>query len=757
MASILVQRKEGATGRGASYQRIDAYERVSGKAKYSTDWHVPGMIYARVITSSVPHGIVKSIDKEKILSTPGVEALVTCLDDKTMWTGGDREHERKLFADHPRFVGDTIGALAAKTRKIAEEAAEQAVVDYDPLPAVFAIDDALNPSAPKAWDNNNVSTASYGFGDTKATFEKADQFLEREYKSARIHPVVLEPIISLAWWEDNYTKLTVVAGTQSIHAAREGLSKDLGLPLENVRVICRYKGGGFGGRGNGAINYDLIAALLSRKAGGKPVMLEASREQDFPGTHTRWSTREKIRAAVNTTRGELLGVEIKAYADIGAYSRRPKRMTYSGLLGEDYVQAMSIEEFNVYTNTPTTGAMRAPAGPQVNFAIETLVDEIAHELKINPLDFRLNCIRAKYAGVDLAHHYTSFGFLDCFKLGSEVFGWRDRWRPAPSLRQTLESDGRLRKLRGVGVSGGKWHARLGNSDASVKLRSDGKIEVAAGVVDIGTGAKSTMAGIAAEALGVPLSQIELEWGDTQTTPFAPGEGGSKTTTCVGIAVRTASTNLKNSILQVASKKLGVRPNDIEIDQGEVREVGTARTLLSLAEVAKLGGKQELVEKVSTNPQLPEHTERESFTAHFVEVEVDIETGFVEIPRYVAVHDSGKIVNRLTAESQVKGGIVMGLGMALSEELRIDPNYGNFINSNLMTYKIPTHSMAPDNIEVYFVETNDPYGPKSLGEPPIVPVLSAVGNAIFNATGLRLRETPFTPDRILAAAVMNRSD
>jgi CO/xanthine dehydrogenase Mo-binding subunit len=742
MASVLVQAK--TSKQGSSYKRIDAYERVSGKARYGTDWHLPNMIYARLITSSVAHGIVKTIDTQSLLSIAGVEAVITCFDDKTVWSGGDREHERKLFTSHPRFVGDCIGAVAARTREVAEEAAERVGVEYDRLPAVFTIDEVLKQNSPKAWEDINVSTSSYGFGDTKSVFGLADQFLEREYRSARIHPVVIEPICSLAWWENGNTKLTVVAGTQSIHATREGIAKDLGLPIENVRVICQYKGGGFGGK-NGSISYDLMAAQLSKRT-GKPVMLEASREQDFPGVHTRWSTREQVRAAVNAKKGELLGVQIKAYADIGAYSRRPKRMTYSSTIGEDYVHAMSIEEFNVYTNTPTTGAMRAPAGPQVNFAMETLVDEIAYELKINPLDFRLNCIESKYAGIDLAHHYTSYGFLDCFRVGSEAFGWKERWRPPPS-KSSLESSGRS-KWSGIGVSGGRWHSRVGASDALVKLLPDGRVELSVGVVDIGTGAKSTMAVIAGEALGVPISDIEVDWGDTQTTPFAPGEGGSKTTSCVGTAVRTASVNLKNAILQVASRKLNISPNDLEIWRGSVRRIGGTESLVSLSEVAHLGGAQ-LVEKVSTDPQLPEHVERASFAVHFVEVEVDTETGFVEIPRYLAVHDSGKIVNHLTAESQVKGGIVMGLGMALSEELKIDQDLGSIVNSSLMSYKVPTQSMVP-NVEVYFVETEDAYGPKSLGEPPIVPVLSAVGNAVFNATGIRLRETPFTPDRILSA-------
>ena len=741
MASVLVQSKIG-TKHGSSYQRIDAYERVSGKAKYGTDWHLPNMIYARMITSSVPHGIVKSIDKQNLFSRDGVEAAITCFDDKTMWSGGDREHERKLFSDHPRFVGECIGAVAARTREIAEEAAEHALIEYDILPAVFTIDEALKPNSPKTWDNANISTSTYGFGDA-TIFSMGDQLIEREYTSARIHPVVIEPICSLAWWENNNTKLTVVAGTQSIHLTREGIAKDLGLPLENVRVICQYKGGGFGGK-NGSINVDLMAALLAKKS-GKPVMMEASREQDFPGVHARWSTKEQVKATVNAKKGELLGVQIKAYANIGAYSRRPKRMTYYSTLGEDYVHAMNVEECNVYTNTPTTGAMRAPAGPQVNFVMETLVDEIAHELKLNPLDFRLKSIRNKYAGMDLSHHYTSYGFLDCFKVGSEVFGWKERWRPPPS-RESLVSSGRT-KWRGLGVSGGRWHSRVGASDAMVKLDSDGKIDLSVGVVDIGTGAKSTMAVIASETLGVPISDVRVEWGDTETTPFAPGEGGSKTTSCVGTAVRTASLNLRNSILRLASGKLGISENHLEIDQGEVRLVSSTKPLMSLTEVVRASGR-ELVEKVSTEPELPEHTERASFAAHFVDVEIDTETGFVEVTRYVAVHDSGRIVNHLTAESQVKGGIVMGLGMALSEEIRIDPDLGSIINSNLMTYKVPTQSMVP-SVEVFFVETNDTFGPKALGEPPIVPVLSAVGNAIFNATGIRLRETPFTPDRILS--------
>ncbi len=746
MASTLLERRQESAYEEialANVPRIDSFERVSGRAKYVSDWRVPGMLYAKIITSSIPCGIVKAINIDKIRSIAGVKAVVTCLDDSTVWSAGERKHMRKLFEDHPRFMGDCIGAVAATTRDSAEFATDQVVVDYDELPAVLTLEDALKANAPKVWETDNPVTYEMGSAEeVEKAFKRADKIFEGDYKTQRTHPASIEAIASLAWWDGEV--LTVIASTQRTHGVKEVLAKDLRIPPENVKVICKYKGGGFGNRTT-AMNYDLIAAILSKKT-GRPVMVEFSREQDFVGLHTRWSTSQHVRAAVSTTRGELLGFEITAYGDFGAYNRRPPFMGLFSIQGEEYVDAANLKELDVYTNTPTTGNVRATSDPHSNFATETLVDEIAYALKMNPLDLRLKNV-LRNAERTKSHH-TSFGLVDCFKVGTELFGWSERWSPPPSVEKLQR--GRTPKWTGVGVAMGKRHARVGKGEAHVKARPDGKIEVHSGIIDIGQGAKSAMAIIASKSLGVPLSQIEIFWGDTETTPDSVGEAGSRTTTFVGTAVKEACLKLKEDILVVAAQQMGSQKDQLELVNGMVRSTKGSGKAIDVAAVLRTCAK-ELEENVVTDPKLPEGKERSVWAVHFAEVEVDVETGLVSVQRYAAIHDSGQIVNLLTAESQVRGGVVNGIGMALFEEMRMNLDYGSFQNTNFMNYKVPTHMTIP-RIDVRFVRSNDSYGPKALGEMPIVPVSAAIGNAIFNATGIRLRETPFTPEKIVAAVI-----
>lgn len=707
----------------ASYKRIDGFERVSGKANFCADWRLPGMLYGSIITSNIPNGTVTRIDTESILAKEGVEAVVTCFDDSTNWSAGERLHERKLFTINPKFLGDCIGAVAAKTRDTAQEASAQAQVTYEELPSVFNLEDALKLDAPKVWPDGNESVITYCYGDIDRAFRESNESFERTYKTSRVHPASIETIASLAWWEDAGRKLVVVAETQAIHNCRDGLAEDLGIPIENVRVICKYKGGGFGNR-SGVMNYDLIAAILSKKT-GKPVMLEYTREQDFVGLHTRWPTNMQLKVGVNTKDGRLLALKLNGYVGLGAYTRRPKQLpNFLGTSAVSYFSAMLTEEHTVYTNTPTTGNVRSPAGIQAIFAVETMIDEIAFSLKMNPLDFRVRNVRARFP--ELKEHFTSCGLLDCFEIGSEMFDWNRRWRTPPSRAEFRSNK---EKWSGIGVAMSNWHASLGKGEARVSIQKDGKVKVSIGVVDIGTGAKTTMAALASETLGVPIDEIEVIWGDTDMTPPTPGESGSKTTAIVGTAVTEACRKLNDRLARISDPK-------------------EDRNAQKLQEIMKKYG-QELEEYAITDPHLPNGKKRDSFGVHFVQVDVDIETGAVSIEKYLAIHDSGRIVNHLTAASQVKGSVMMGIGMALTEELRVNPDYGSFLNSNMMNYKITTHSMAP-NVEVKFIEIDDPYGPKSLGEIALPASLPAIGNAIFNATGIRLREIPFTPDRILLA-------
>ena len=731
VAQVLEEKREAKTHVVNTHPRIDGRERVSGSAKYGADWKVPDMLYARVLTSSIAHGRVKKIDTAKAMSISGVKAIITCLEDKTIWRSGDKDHERRVLPDHVRFFGETIAGVAATSRRIAEQAVQAIEVEYEELPAVFSIEEARKESAPKVWDEGNVSPSiTETFGNVKRCFENADLILEGDYSTSKHSRAQLEPPVSLAWWEGD--KLTAVVSTQTVHLARQSLSADLGIPMNKVRTITLYKGGGFGG--GGATNYDDICALLAKKA-GKPVMLEYSREQDFTGTHARWSTVQHLRAAVSKSDAKLLAIDLQAYCDIGAYVRFMRGLSY--ISGPDTYYSWdgwNADVYGVYTNTGTTGFVRAPAGPPSCFSVETLVDEVAYEMGMNPLELRLRNLVVKAHGHE---HITSNGLEECIISGSEAFGWREKWRPPPKKISG-------RKLVGVGMAIANWHALLGRGEAWVRMTRDDILEVYAGVVDIGTGAKTQMAMIAAGVLGIPVERVRMIYGDTSVSPFAMAEVGSMTTGFVGPAVREAATRLRTKLLSLASSKLGGTNLTIED-----MTVTNGRNAVKISDLISSLGVDYFEEKAQTDVKLPEHTDRLSFAAHFAEVEVDSKTGQVSVTNYVAAQDSGEIVNLLTAESQVQGSVIMGIGMALSENLLIDQNYGSVANPSFLNYRLPNHTAIP-KIQVIFTDVKDPYGPKSVGETGIVPVPAAIGNAIFNATGKRLRKLPFMPEEILKA-------
>jgi CO/xanthine dehydrogenase Mo-binding subunit len=726
----------------SSHPRIDGFERATGTAKYAADWKVPGMLHASMLTSTIPHGRVKAVDISIASKMPGVEAIITCLDDTTIWSAGEREHQRRVFTDRVRFIGDSIGAVAATSRMVAREAVRAIDVEYEELPAVFSIEDSRRRGAPKIWDDGNtIGPLIYGFGDIQACLAEADFMHSADYSTSRVVPAPLEPAVSLAWWDAD--RLTLVAATQSIHPVREGLAHDLGIPLEDVRVVALYKGGGFGGK-TVPMLHDFAAVLLAKKA-GKPVMVEYSRLEDFIGIHGRWATVQHLRGSVKKAGGDgeakLLAVEVSADCDLGAYTRAIK---ISNLVqGTEWhygCKAWKGEVFGTYTNTPATGSMRAPTGPQSCFSTESFVDEVAHLLGVNPLRFRLtNAVTLHHQQADFTSNYLK----DCLIAGAAAIGWGKLWRPPPSLPYEAK------KLSGLGVALASWHARLGRGEAVVKLRrDDGVLEVKVGLVDIGTGSKTMMAMIAGRVLGIPVEGVEVVWGDTDTSPYSVGESGSRTTGFTGVAVRAAASKVKDRILQLAAQQLPSSSTaDFRVVDGAV--VAKDGRKVRLTGLLASAGLDSIEEAAATDPVLPERTERHAFAAHFAQVEVDPETGAIDVTRYVAAHDSGEIVNRLTAESQVQGGVVMGLGMALSERLIIDKDMGMTQNPSFLTYRIPNEANVP-KIDAIFVERADPYGPKSLGELPTVPVPAAIGNAVFNATGIRLRKLPFMPEDLLRA-------
>jgi CO/xanthine dehydrogenase Mo-binding subunit len=724
---------------GKRTARIDAYERVTGQAQYTGDIQLPGMLYARVLRSSLPHAKIISIDTSKAEKLPGVKAVIHYGNAQVPWSSGGLTHQRFIFNNPVRYVGDAVAAVAATDRHIAEEALGLIEIRYEKIPYVIDANEALKPDAPKITPNGNLSVGKGPFsapieeswGDLDKGFKEADRVFEDTYISKHVNNAQIERRVSVAKWDGG--KLTVFASTQGVSNARTDIAKDFGLPLSKVRVVCKYMGGGFGNK-NQAQDYDYMTAVLA-KVTGQPVKLEFTREDDYIGMHGRWSSEQHYKIGVKND-GTITAVQLDAVTNMGAYRKQS-----GNLSGTDFYQIPNFKKLikPVHTNTVVAANYRAPAYPQSVFGFASFLDQIAYELGINPLDmFMRNRIRMYKSKIPFTSNYLE----QCIIEGSKRIGWNEKWHKPGVMSGP--------KKHGIGMALGGYPFRPGLGAATIRVNPDGTAHILVGVTDIGTGAKSTMAIIASEALGIPLNQIQLTNGDTDTTPYSVGESGSRTTAFTGPAVVAAAEDVRKQIFALAAGQLKVKPEELDLREGQVFAKSDPSQKTPLGQVVKNSG--ELIGRATTNPSFPKEVEGKSFIAHFAEVEVDTWAGHVQITRYVAAHDCGTILNRLTAESQVKGGVMQGIGMALTEELLIDPLTATPINPNYRDAKVPTHLEAPE-VEVIFIENYDPYGVfggKVVGEPPITAAVATIANAIFNATGKRFKVLPITPDKILQA-------
>jgi xanthine dehydrogenase molybdenum-binding subunit len=704
---------------GHATPRIDALERVTGKAKYSGDVRLPGMLYARVLRSPHPHARLRSIDVSKALALPGVKTILTHENSQVVWgaggiSGGQQyndeikkitKHRRYIFNNPVRFVGEPVAAVAAVNRHVAEDALRLIQVDYEVLGFVLEPEDALRPGVVQIWPEGNLSLNAQNQAQPQVTrrgnveqgFNASDQVFEDRYTTAFVHNAQMEPRVCVATWEGD--KLTLYTPTQGISNCRSDTARDLGMPVEKVQIVSQYMGGGFGNK-NQNQDADLITAILSKQAGA-PVKLEMSRKEDFIGVHGRWPTVQYYKVGV-TKDGVLKSIQLRGYSGMGPY-----RKNTGAIGGIDLYQCPNIEStiYPVYTNKTVSGNFRGPEYPQGFYGIESMMDDVAYKMKMDPVDFILkNMTRKSRDEVP----YTNYSLEECIRRGAEAFEWKKRWHPQPG-----SDKGPIK--RGAGVSFMAFRSALGRSNAVIRLDAKGQYTVFVGVTDVGPGAKTTMAMLAAEGLGVPVSKVSVVWGDTDRCPYSVGESGSRTTIQTGQAVVEAAQSLKKQIAEKGLPK----------------------------------GQDILAASASPNPTL-EGKVRAAFGAHFVEVEVDAELGRVRVLKYVAVHDSGRIMNPLTATSQIKGGATMGIGMALHEDLLYDRRNGQPLTAGFYGARLLTHRDAPE-IETIFIESDDgygPYGAKSIGESSKVPAVAAVANAVFNAIGRRMKDLPITRDKIL---------
>ena len=513
-----------------------------------------------------------------------------------------------------------------------------------------------------------------------------------------MHNAQLEPRCALAHWQGQ--TLTLYTPSQGIANCRHDMARDLGLEDQQVRVVCHYMGGGFGNK-NQNQDADLIAATLARHTRA-PVMLEYTRRDDWLGMHGRWPTVQEYTVGV-TNDGTVTAIKLIGYSGMGPY-----RKNAGGISGlELYACPNRYRSLSpVYTNRTTSGNFRAPSEPHGVYGIQSIMDDIASKLGMDPVEFTLKNMLRPTA----EHQFTNYSLDACIQMGAETFDWQARRKANPG-----SDPGPIK--RGAGFSFMMFRAALGMSSAVVQVDAQQHYTVFVGVTDVGPGAKTTMGMIAAEALGVPLSQVTVVSGDTERCPYSVGESGSRTTIMTGMAVVEAVQDLHQ---QIAARGMPT-------------------------------GHDVLVASATPTP-VPDGTMRQCFGAHFVEVEVDTRLGTTRIVTYVAVHESGRIINPQTARDQIRGAVIQGIGQALHEDLLYDPVSGQPLTIGYYRARHLTHLDAP-TIEVHFLEVDDGYGPfgaKTVGESGIILTPAAVANAIFNATGKRMTSLPMTRDKLLGA-------
>jgi CO/xanthine dehydrogenase Mo-binding subunit len=638
-----------------------------------------------------------------------------------------------------RFVGDEVALVAAESEAIAEDALRLIRVEYEVLPAVFDAEEALQPGAPQVHPEGNLvggKTLALERGSVAQGFAEAARVFEDTFHTRMHAPVGMETRAALAEWDGD--RLTVWKTSRAVHASdRQTIARVLGLPLEQVRVICPNMGGGFGNKDEGRLA--VLVALLARRA-GRPVRLEYSRAEEFVAGRNRQEAHMRLQIGIRPD-GTPTAIALHATMNAGAFVASGMNVTRRVGQGALYLYTCPNARFEgvtVYTNRPAGGSFRGLGAPLGHFALEVTIDRIAEALGVDPLDYRLrhHVTGAGQPGqrrtppdqilpdepVEGGVPFSSNGLRDCLLAGAERIGWRQRRQPNGTATGV--------QRRGLGMAMGIYKGGIGREgEAEVRITPDGRVEVAVGGVDVGQGSTTVLAQIAAEALGVPFERIDMVMADTGRTPPAHVTAGSSTTITTGAAVKLAAEEARRQLLL----RLDGTPEPFDPEaiaagrRGEI--VGTARVT---------SGSREYL----TN----------AFAAHFTEVEVDMRTGRIRVLRYVAAHDSGRIVHPRLAENQVSGGVLQFLGIALREELLLDRQRGVTLNPNFLEHKSTSIVDFPP-IEVLFPAGPDPVGPygaKALGEPPVVPVLAAVANAVANATGVWLRDVPFTPPRVLQA-------
>lgn len=703
---------------GQYTKRIDAEKIVTGKALYTQDIKLRGMLTGKILRSPHAKAEVLSIYLEAAKSLPGVKAAIP------------------MNRGNIQYAGQMVAAVAAIDEKTAEKALKVIKVEYKPMPFVVKEEKAKEEGAPQVHDDRpNVEQRSgYSRGDIDAGFKEADEIIERTYEtSVEIHQTA-ETHSSIAKWQGE--RLTVWDSTQAIHAVRDGLARVLEIPASRITVIKQYMGGGFGSKLG--LNEQTVAAAMLAKETDRPVKIMLSRKDNSLCVGNRPSTFQTYKGGVKKD-GTITALSLLSYTSGGI---RGGDRSSEPMIDVHKCDNVKVEDYNIYMNTGASRPTRAPGLTQGTFGCEGFIDELADAIGMDPLEFRKKNYTTKNRG-GTGIPYSSKGLDKAYEIGAEEIGWYKR--------NLVPGGGKGRIRRGIGMAAGIWWgAGSPGTEADVKLHPDGSVEAICGTQDIGCGTRTHMAVVTAETLGLEPTDITVKLGNSDY-PWAPVSGGSLTTPSVAPAVRDASLKAAEFLRERAASKLKVPAAEIVCENKNFIETGNPENAVSFKEV--FGDLNHEMVFHGVRKGLPEGYAYNTFGAHFAEVEVDTVTGKIKVLKVVAVHDSGRIINKQTAESQIVGGVTQGLSTALFEQRIMDEATGRMVNPNLRDYKIATSMDIPEIVPL-FVDIVDPrinnLGTKGLGEPPRIPASAVIANAVYNAIGVHIREIPMTPDKVLQA-------
>ncbi len=793
---------------GKRLPNVEAFDKVTGAAKYTNDITLNRMLYGKVLRSPHPHAEIKNIDFSEAKRLPGVVDVIVGKDvpHNSRILGSTVNDQSVLTEDKVRFIGDAVAAVAATTPEIAEKALELIRVEYEVLPPLLTMKEAMSPDAPRIHDyavNNVASVRKVRFGDIEKGFQEADHIFEGEFETQSQEHATLEPMSAIAQ-HDPRGELTVWTCTQTPYKEKAILARAFGIPHHKIRVIVPAVGGGFGGK-DVQMRIIYITVALAIKCSGQPVKLIYNREEDLVSDTIRHPTKILLKTGVKRD-GTITARQCTLYMNNGSYTHHGDLVC--GAIGVIFAGVyrtphLHYDSHLIYTNTPFGGPCRGFGNVQVTYAVESHMDDIANALGMDPVELRLKNAVEEGDYTARGTEVGRCGLKDCIQSAADAIGWKEK--------RAAKKQGR--KVRGVGIAcGNHWcgwrtgfdgniwrtgyrdaeelfdenpgseflnviDGRVGwrdhfqqplyDSDASsciLNMNEDGTVVIQIGDPEIGQGVKTAIAMIAAEELGLRLEDVKVVGVDTDTGAFGIGSYSSRVTLVLGNAVVDAARRTKAALLKIAGEILDEEPKDLFIEDRWICSRTNRNNRVMVGDAAfRAFSQREGGELVFHGYHDPDSTIPDkktgrgtisatwSYFAQAIEVEVDRETGDVEIINFKSAHDVGTLINPLGAEGQVEGASHQGIGYAFSEKLNWKHG-GRIANPNLLNYRIPTPEQMC-RVDPIFIETDDPKGPfgaKGLGEPASVPAAPAIGNAIENALGKRIGSLPFTPDKILKA-------